>query len=200
MNHEQENRQAELADLISLEADVHTSHVIINWSTRLEKKLDFFVLEKSKDGQSFEKVDVKFASGFDNQSVKNYFLIDSKPYEGFSYYRLKMIGFAGKTLHSHIIHVSFQPKINGFNIQTVEPNPFNKNFKVTLLSNENEEVGVKLTSVSGQLILEDKLKMNAGEAADFSFEDKNNLRPGMYFLSFTQKNQSQTVRLVKQAN
>lgn len=200
MTDEKEKKMEDLADMVSFEADVQTSHVIINWSTRLENKLDFFVLEKSKDGQNFEKVDVKFASGYQNQSVKNYFLIDSKPYEGFSYYRLKMIGFAGKTSFSHVIHVSFQPKSSGFNVQTVEPNPFNKNFKVTLLSNVNNDVGVKLTSVSGQLILEDKLKMSAGEAADFTFEDKYNLRPGMYFLSFSQNNQSQTVRLVKQAH
>lgn len=200
MSDKPNNLTAELADMVSFDADIQTSHVVINWSTRFENKLDFFVLEKSKDGQNFEKVDVKFASGFQNQSVKNYYLIDAKPFEGFSYYRLKMIGFGGKTALSHIIHVSFHPKNEGFNVQTVEPNPFNKNFKVTLLSNENNDVGVKLTSVSGQLILEDKIKMNAGEATDFTFEDKNNLRPGMYFLSFSQNNQNQTVRLVKQAN
>lgn len=74
--------------------------------TASEKNNDFFTLERSKDGTSFEKL--KTVSGAGNSDhVLNYSEKDEAPLHGISYYRLKQMDYDGKTSYSRVVTVEF---------------------------------------------------------------------------------------------
>ncbi|WP_462251262.1 T9SS type A sorting domain-containing protein [Ekhidna sp.] len=66
----------------------------IKWATAVEINNDYFTLYKSPDGINFEEFLVVPGSGDSNEKI-SYSAIDSHPYSGTSYYRIKQTDFDG---------------------------------------------------------------------------------------------------------
>lgn len=77
------------------------------WSTSSETNNEGFHVEKSTDGQSFEKFG--FVNGEGNSSGHvQYYYSDRHPAPGMNYYRLKQIDFNGAFEYSPIISVNYE--------------------------------------------------------------------------------------------
>lgn len=84
--------------------------VELNWSTLTEWNNDYFQVEKSIDGENFEKIDAVNAK--ENSIGINYYqLKDEEPYKGTSYYRLVQIDQDGKKEYSNLITI-YNPILN----------------------------------------------------------------------------------------
>lgn len=94
--------------------------VSLEWSTSTEINNDFFTLEKSTDGESFDFVAKVKGSGNSN-TTKTYSLEDRQPYYGRSYYRLKQTDFDGNFTYSHLVKVDIEGQQQA--ALTVFPNP-----------------------------------------------------------------------------
>jgi hypothetical protein len=78
--------------------------VVLNWATASELNNDFFTIERSVDGLTWEVVDLVNGSG--TTSLRNdYSTIDPRPYSGLSYYRLKQTDFDGAFEYADIVSV-----------------------------------------------------------------------------------------------
>ena len=71
--------------------------VRINWKTEAEINNDYFIIECSHDGKSFQQINKQFGAGNSNKTLDYYFIdyID-KPVE-YLYYRLTQVDFDGKS-------------------------------------------------------------------------------------------------------
>jgi len=72
-----------------------TKTVDLNWLTETEINNEFFTIEKSKDGVTFEVVGTLKGAGNSNEA-RSYSTKDFYPFYGTSYYRLKQTDFDGQ--------------------------------------------------------------------------------------------------------
>ncbi len=96
--------------LLHFNAYFHSNgSVVLDWQTASEIQNDYFTIERSMDGHSFEAVKNIDGAGTSSM-VLNYSEIDKSPYLGLSYYRLKQTDFDGQFDYSEIRSVnSFSP-------------------------------------------------------------------------------------------
>jgi hypothetical protein len=73
-------------ELLYFDAQLVDKSVLVSWETEWESNVDRFVVERSRDFLTWEYVGEREPTG--NLGQHNYYLIDSKPYFGLSYYRL----------------------------------------------------------------------------------------------------------------
>lgn len=82
-------------ELMSFNAETRNGREVeLNWSTATETNSERFVIERSRDAAHFEPVAELKASG-NSLSANYYHAVDSEPYDGLSYYRLKQVDFNG---------------------------------------------------------------------------------------------------------
>ncbi len=78
--------------------------VVVTWSTAVEMNNDYFVVQRSIDSYHF--VDVNKMIGYGNSNVvKHYSFIDTEPYSGVSFYRLKQVDFNSVCTYTKIVRV-----------------------------------------------------------------------------------------------
>lgn len=93
-------------ELISFDALKIDQEVEITWATASERENSYFTIEKTIDGLNFKTLDTIQGTGNTNQYTA-YNLIDTNPYDGLSYYRLKQIDIDGKYTFSELRSVYF---------------------------------------------------------------------------------------------
>jgi hypothetical protein len=76
----------------------------LNWTTSSEQNNDYFTVEKSTDGLSFETVGIQNGAGSSNQYLY-YSLMDYSVRPVLNYYRLKQTDFDGESTFSELISI-----------------------------------------------------------------------------------------------
>lgn len=90
--------------LLDFTAVATNNTVVTNWKTSAEINSSYFELWRSADQLQFEKIGKITAAGF-SSTVLNYTFKDNKPYNGTSYYRLKMVDADGKFTWSPTVKI-----------------------------------------------------------------------------------------------
>ena len=76
--------------------------VEISWSNPLHIKVDYFVIERSKDGRYFKEI-LNVNASENNGSSIEYFEIDYNPFNKKAYYRIKQVDINGKNYYSNMV-------------------------------------------------------------------------------------------------
>ena len=114
-------------ELLYFNATPNQSVVDLTWATASELNNDFFTVERSIDGLTWENVVTVNGAGTTTQR-NNYSAVDTRPVAGLSYYRLKQTDFDGAFTYSEIRSVFMNSEdkqlVKVVNIlgQTVDPN------------------------------------------------------------------------------
>ncbi len=106
-------------ELLQFTALLDNTAVKLDWITASEKDLDYFILERSANGNSFEEIGIVDGQGHSTVS-SSYDHTDYQPLPGTSYYRLKILDVDGQFEYSEIQIVSNPGMSDEFNIF---PNP-----------------------------------------------------------------------------
>lgn len=101
---------------------VNNRVVNLEWYTSSEMNNDYFSVERSKDGTTWEALERIEGEGNSNYTMR-YFLVDEYPLNGTSYYRLKQTDYDGRFEYSSIEKVTLD-KLNDNKVY-VFPNPTN---------------------------------------------------------------------------
>lgn len=91
--------------LVSFTAFYNGNHVDLNWATAMEINNEYFVLERSLDGKTFEAIGKVDGAG-NYQGYLKYDFVDATSLSGIVYYRLKQVDFDGAYTYSSIRVVS----------------------------------------------------------------------------------------------
>lgn len=133
--------------------------VSINWTTATEQNSDYFVLEKSRDGESWFYVESQQAAGNSNSTI-NYRLSDENNWNSVTYYRLKQVDFDGKEeIYGPISVLCDGDKSN----MKIYPNPNNGTFTIEVSSGESySDVQLLLTDITGKIVTSKKVDISNG--------------------------------------
>lgn len=99
------------------------NEIILSWTTVSELSNDYFIVERSVDGNVWEAIDLVNGNGTTTQTT-NYESIDRNFKGGTNYYRLKQFDFNGTIQYSDVIAIVAN---NDINVSLV-PNPAKSNF------------------------------------------------------------------------
>jgi len=147
---------------------------ILNWTTLSETNNDYFMLERSIDGVTFEPI-AKIEGMGNTTEATNYSFIDEDPFSGVNYYRLKQTDFDGSSEYQEAIAIS----VSSDNKLVVYPSPASNFITVSLDKTPKSTLQALVRNTMGQVVME------------FEINDKNevlniaNFNSGLYFIEVT---------------
>ena len=165
-------------ELISFNATATTTAFEIEWQTATETNNDFFTIEKSTNGVSYETISTIDGAG-NSTALLSYSFVDAKPIEGVSYYRLKQTDFDGKFAYSAIIAARFEKTLTANDI-SIYPNPCANICNINVAGATAESIAIEVFDVTGKKVYSNTLVKN--QIGKFSFNAKENLNVGVYFI------------------
>ncbi len=178
-------------ELLSFDAIMNNKHVDITWSTATETNNDYYTIEKSKDGIHFEPLSILDAAG-NSSSIINYKDIDTNPFEGISYYRLKQTDFNGTFTYSKIVAVNYSLSKDGF---TIFPNPTQGEINITFEDLEQKEVLVVIRDISGKECFS-KVIITQENQQLIGIDSEHKLAAGTYIITASSNNKLYSKKLI----
>jgi hypothetical protein len=134
-------------DLISFSAVNNNNNVNVSWSTANEINMNAYEVQRSIDGSAFSTIGT--ISSRNSLSVTQYNFTDNNPFNGASYYRLKMNGASGYVKYSAIAAV----QVSNNKPISIYPNPVAANQTIHITNAGNEVLNIRLYDQSGRLVV-----------------------------------------------
>jgi surface protein len=161
---------------------IENREVKLTWRTASEQNNSGYEIQRSKDGTGWERIGFVAGKGTTDE-LTQYEYLDSKPFLGLNYYRLKQIDYDGAYEFSPIEVVNTTGTATRIEIY---PNPATATINIT-----GADTGeLKITNSLGEVV-----SSAAFSNAEF---DISTLPPGVYFITISTKDQLVTRRIVKQ--
>ena len=133
---------------MSYKATYVNGYVFLEWETESELHNDYFSVQRSQDGISFEEIN-RVAGKGTTSAKSNYSSKDLHPFAGVSYYRLMQVDLDGTASYSKVVYVKTPSESNGS--FTIYPNPATGK-KFTLLAKylqQGQWLRVEVYSIMG---------------------------------------------------
>ena len=185
-------------ELLSFDAKLSNSTSIeLAWVTATETNNDFFTIERSTNGISYESVAIVDGAG-NSTSIKSYSTIDKTPIEGTSYYRLKQTDFNGQFAYSSSISVEFSNTGNGC-VLSVYPNPCSSECVIDLSGcddSESPEINVELIDAAGHKVYSKVPARDDKGSFSFTVDASNNLKPGVYIVRGQSRKENYSKKII----
>ncbi len=146
-------------ELISFTGKNQGATNLLEWTTASEINNDYFIIERSADGMSFEKIGTVTGAGNSTVDV-NYNFIDLTPFSspkerGVKYYRLRQTDFNGDYTYSDIIYLAnTELSTLNFELSTLYPNPATDDLNYSINSLEDMEITLLVVDVLGRVVIE----------------------------------------------
>jgi hypothetical protein len=151
-----------------------TGTVKLTWITASESNSDYFSIEKSKDGLSFQSIGKTKASGTTN-NTNRYIYEDSSINSGRAYYRLKQVDLDGKFEYSEVCYVN--SPVEEYTLK-IYPNPGSNTVYIDL--DGEEALSFSVLNNLGQ-----KLSVPSYDGDAKKVLDTSNLTAGFYIIEVT---------------
>jgi len=178
--------------LVSFDASVNNGIVNLTWETSSEQDNDFFIVERSRDGQTFETLTKIDGAGTTTQALK-YQAKDTNPFKGTSYYRLSQTDFDGATSYYKVLSI----KIDGFpEVTRLYPNPVDKEAQlhVDFFAEEDGPVKISIVDPAGLSTESGRIEVKAGaNLFEFTPHFKSS---GVHVIIIRTRDKAQALRLV----
>lgn len=165
--------------------------VQLDWATSQESNNSHFDVERSSNGNSFQKVGTVTArDGSNNQ----YSFVDTKPSGTVNFYRLKQVDKNGSATYSKVILIRGDlDKIAA----KVSPNPFNNAVNVSFQLAKTENIIIRLYNQTGQMVKQVTTRANAG-INTINISELSTLPAGNYTLELRGETITARQQVVKQ--
>tara|TARA_B100000809_G_scaffold266457_1_gene329273 strand:- start:7491 stop:8744 length:1254 start_codon:yes stop_codon:yes gene_type:complete len=162
-------------ELVNFMAEATKGDVKLNWQTVSEINNAFFTIEHSLNGFDWENTTRVDGAG-NSSSLLSYSIIDSKPYLGISYYRLKQTDFDGQFTYSYTISVNI--KLTDNSQIEMYPNPANNKFTIFGCKNELDKINIYNTIGQDITLLTQQIENNETKV----IIDLSKLSSGVYYI------------------
>lgn len=172
--------------LLLFSATANDAKVLLSWQTANEDGADKMILQRSNDGKSFDEIASITAKG----TPSSYTHWDEQPFNGMNYYRLKMMDKDNTTTYSKIVS-AFVNINDAFAVQAY-PNPVKGILHINILGKLKEDAHITITNIEGKEIA--KMAVIATRQGI----DMNGYVSGIYFLKYSDAQQQQVIRVVKE--
>lgn len=146
-------------ELISFTGTNENDHNVLRWTTATEQNNDYFVLERSADGQFFQPIATIDGAGNSTQPL-HYVQVDAFPKQGENYYRLKQVDFNGTYTYSPIVIVNYQP--GSVFVDDLHPNPTTGAIIFDFVSPESNTIYITVTDIAGRVVHQEMRETDGG--------------------------------------
>lgn len=161
------------------------------WQTASEQNSNYFDLQRSADGWSFESLAQVKASGH-SALKQEYRHTDQQPLPGTSYYRLKQVDMNGSHKFSHVVSLSLETEA----AILIYPNPSaQQTLHFKLSESFSDEVDLQLNDELGRMLFQTTLSKGAGSGAYTAILPVE-LFPGVYSVSLVSDKHVQVRKLL----
>jgi hypothetical protein len=174
-------------DLLSFNAVLNSQkQVDITWTTATETNCDYYIVERTGDGATYETVGKVKGAGNSSEQL-HYLLCDKKPYDGVSYYRLKQFDFNGQSKIYAPVGINIQSSA----AMEIFPNPSHGetlNMKLSGSEFVNKEVLIVVYDMQGRQSFSKVIL--TGQSGDIihAIDPENGLAPGVYLITASSDN------------
>ena len=179
--------------LKDLKATPMSSSILVTWNTLSEINSDYFTVERSIDGKTFEGLGNVTSKGGVNIKTAYNFNDKKEVQEGIVtlYYRIKMIDKNGAFFYSDQVSVSLPTSDLAV---SVFPNPAKSELNVSYYLKEASDVTIRITNVTGKEVYTTSVK--GGQLLQNAKVDVSNFPTGVYFLNIKNAGASNVVKFV----
>ena len=168
------------------------NHVLLEWETLSEINNDYFIIEKSADGEYWEELTKVDGQGNTTQPTY-YTQIDVYGCDEVCYYRLIQVDFGGERAAPKLILINeSQPKPNL--AISISPNPMKQMVHITFVAPEEGLFSLSISNQTGKLISTAKIIGDKGNNR-FSY-DSSSLSSGSYYFIIEDNKGNRTQQLV----
>lgn len=168
--------------LLEFKANWNQAAVYLSWLTESEINTDYFDIERSVNGVSFEKIGSKATRRSYGQNRYDY--TDDKP-ASVNYYRLKLVDQNGRYTYSNVLII----RTTGNLSFAAQPNPFTSAITIGLTSANSRYLAINLTDLNGKKIIEKNVMVNKG-TNNILLDKLEKLNAGLYFIQVKDKQAS----------
>jgi len=171
-------------ELISFDAFLVNRSVNLQWITASEVNNDFFTVQKTKDGLTWETVGIVDGAGTSTE-LKSYSLVDVNPFLEVSFYRLVQTDVDGSVVYSDwkSVNLSSEEAIS------IYPNPTKDNV-VVRLKDLNGLAQIAISDATGKVLSTSHTEQEVNK-----LELPNN--QGIYFIRIEMNQQVEIRKVVK---
>ena len=178
-------------ELTSFTGAFSNNAVTLNWATASEENNDYFTVERSNNGKTFDALDNISGAGT-TVEAQEYTYTDEKPESGVNYYRIKQTDFDEKFTYSKVIAVETNKEELEIKIY---PNPVSSVANIVLPAFDGD-TKISVMDVSGREVLSQQVSDINEEAIQL---DLSQLQSGLYIITVTNGSQviSKQIQLTK---
>jgi glucose/arabinose dehydrogenase len=177
-------------ELLDFSAMLDRDAVQIRWTTATEQDNDYFMVQRSIDGDSFEDL-IRQPSLGNSSELQSYRATDERPVPGRSYYRLKQVDLDGSMTFSSKVEVSVAAE--SF---LIFPNPGNakQGFNVQVFGHSGSNYQVQLLNTMGQVVFTDQAVGSSDGSVIAVPADR--LSPGHYLMRIYNPTEQWTEKVI----
>jgi len=181
--------------LIDFSAECVSDMVFLNWTTATEINSAYFLIQRSSDLSLWQDISQVSAAGNSN-ILLNYTHTDQQPLEGNNYYRIVQFDFDG----GFEVFGPVSPDCSSGRMMTeIYPNPFTESLVISFQDIVMQSVMVILTDMKGRILL--RYELSEDEVAQNMLTlHVNDIPAGIYFLTVSGDNFSESVKILKEAD
>jgi Secretion system C-terminal sorting domain len=164
-------------NFLSLTAEIQQGKTLLEWTTTHEISTNYFVVERSADGRSFNPIATLPAQNPADPNIDNtYQATDSLPLPGTDTYRIMEVDQNGQATYSPIVSVKISAGLSCL----VYPNPATDRLHISLTCIAATPATIAIYDLHGQLIASIPVQLTPGQNLfDLNMADKAN---GMYIV------------------
>jgi len=125
------------------------SKVLLTWETATEINSSKFIVQRSKNGITYNAIKQLGAAGNSNTKLR-YITDDLQPLPGLNYYRLQLVDKDGSYIYSKVRAVNFDLKTS---FAIIYPNPTKGNIRLQMADGYSGKYTYKVFDSQGKLIM-----------------------------------------------
>jgi len=139
---------------------LHDKTILLKCSTASEENTDYFEIERSINGFSFERI-AEIKASFESKNLREYSYRDKNVIlNSTHYYRLKLIDVDGKYTYSKTVFIKVTVGEHGM---VLYPNPVVNMLSIELNGFINNQFSLRIFDISGKTLYEKKYEKNEGK-------------------------------------
>ncbi len=174
---------------LDFDATPDRGQVLTKWSTATEINNDYFVVERSQDGEHFEAFAEVPAAG-NSSETQTYQTWDASPYMGRSLYRVKQVDLDGSFSYTHQVEVFFGADLS----MVIYPNPAEDQAWLDLEWKERGTLHLEILDGQGRVVQTQDRMLEPG--MQHIPIDAERLPEGFYTVKAQMPNQTASLRLI----
>ncbi len=175
--------------LLSFEGQAMGDHNVLNWKTSIEENVDYFLVEKSKDGVDFADIGQVNAIGHSSKE-QSYDFNDRDDVQGINYYKLRMTDLDDTYQYSKVIKL-INEKLD-YSV-VLAPNPAKDQISIRLSRALETPSQFTVLDMTGKVVL----KKTIGRDEAVKHLDIQTLVPGQYMIYLNLVNDVMSLPFIK---